>query len=386
MSSIPRLLSAWSQGAPSPLAVAVRHRVEKGLPIYDLVGGNPQHHGYEFPQERLASILENAVADARFYHPDALGWPAAREAVARYHGRGVRPEQVLLTPGTSMAYFYAFRLLANPGDEILCPVPTYPLFDDLAKLAGLRVRRYHLDEEGRLDAQDLAFQVTPATRMIVLVSPHNPTGHVLTRAELQAVGEIAQHHHLAVVLDEVFREFTHGDMAEVPRATATEVPLLLTLNGISKMLSLPGLKGGWMVAEGQEERVEAFLAAAEYLSDTLLPVNEVTQAALPQLLEAHKKIAPAFRQRLTRNVRDWAVAWSAAGVKAHLPDAGPYLCVLLKHSLPEAELESRLVGLVEREGILVHPGHFYGFRQSRLVMTCYPPVMDVGTVLKAVEK
>lgn len=372
------LLRDWGEAVPSELARAEEERRRRGEPIIDLVGANPQEEGFEFPQDLLLEIMAGAVRAARFYRPDPRGQRAAREAVARYHGEGLPPDHVILTPGTSLGYFYAFRLLAEPGDEVLVPSPTYPLFDDLARLAGLKVRRYHLHPAAgghrwEMDPREVDFQITPRTRIIAVVSPHNPTGTIASEEELRALGEIAARRRLAVVFDEVFREFIHagGGSAPVLRPASFGAPLTVTLNGLSKMLALPGIKAGWMAVQGEDVRWrERFLAAAEYLSDTFLPVSEVTQAALPRLLtdgiEAMRRGADLCRRRMA----ELTEAWRAAGRAIPAPEGGPYLTVPLPEGTTREEEEALALRLVRDHGILIHPGGLYSLPDPRLVMTC----------------
>jgi hypothetical protein len=378
------LLEAWGAPQPSGLARAIAQRRAAGAPLRDLVSANPQQEGFEFDQELLAGILRDAAEAARFYRPDPRGQSAAREAVAEYHG-GAAPESLLLTPGTSVAYWYAFRLLAADGGEVLCPSPTYPLFDDLARVAGARVRRYHLRRDGArwaMDPEELAFQVTPRTRAIVVVSPHNPTGTVASSNELAALAEVARRHGLAVIFDEVFREFLHT-APRVPRPAEFGVPLALTLNGLSKMLSLPGMKAGWMVAEGDDAVLRGrFQNAAEYLSDTLLPVSELTQAAIPRLLREGRGEAARFAALCTERMRALVEQWACIGVSAGLPDGGPYLAVPVGQSA--GKLDDSLLALVRELGIVVHPGRLYGIDQPSIVMTCIPrPPVPVREIAEA---
>lgn len=202
----------WGAAELSPLASRVQARAAQGLHVEDFITANPYDHGFRFNGELLKEILGNAGTRAARYAADALGNFYAREAIAAYHGNGVSPAQVLLTPGTSLAYFYLFRLLAQTHGEVLCPAPTYPLFDDLAKIAGLRVRRYHLDKtvddhgvtRWIIDPGELKFQITPRTCAIVLVSPHNPTGTIINDEEMASVCRIADSAGVPIIMDEVF--------------------------------------------------------------------------------------------------------------------------------------------------------------------------------------
>jgi len=365
------LANDWSSTHPSVLSEALAERRSRNLPIIDLITTNPHEHGIAFPQDKLAEILGQAATRSQVYNPDPRGQIRAREAVAEYHG-GASAKQVILTPGTSLGYYYAFRLLAKPGDEILCPSPTYPLFEDLAKLAGLHVRYYHLEPPGRgqshwqLDAEEVRFQLTSRTRAIVVVSPHNPTGSIANATELHALAQIARQHNLAIVFDEVFRAMRHGT-ADVLRPSSFGAPLTITLNGLSKMLSLPGMKAGWMVAEGDESVVENFLAAAEYISDLFLPVNEVVQAVLPELLACvpttGAQHAAIYRKRMQLHVE----GWKAAGVEVTTPEGSPYLHWALADT---ANDEAAALGALRNDGVLLHPGNLYRMPFPSLVATC----------------
>lgn len=372
MTPVAPLVHLWGEAEPSALARAREDRLQLGEPVFDFVTANPQEHGFEFPITWLRDVFARAVERARFYRPDPRGQLAARRAVARYHG-GVSSDRVVLTPGTSLAYWYCFRLLARPHGDILCPAPSYPLFEDLAQLAGLSVRYYHLqprsDGHWSLDPEELAFQLTPHTCAIVMVSPNNPTGSVASASELVAVAELAQRRGLAIIFDEVFREFLHT-VSEVPRPAAYAPPLTMTLNGVSKMLSLPGVKAAWVVVEGSDEQlVQKFLSALEYASDTFLPVNEYVQAALPELLDqpcfGHvARFAQLYRQRMHNLVQ----TWQACGVAVPVPEGGIYLPV----PLPAADTadEPLALRLLQTHGIYCHPGSWYRLPGAHLVTTC----------------
>jgi hypothetical protein len=380
------LLDAWGAPQPSELACAIAQRRAEGAPVRDLVSANPQEEGFEFPQELLADILSEAAVTSRIYSPNPRGQPAAREAVAEYHG-GVGGDSVLLTPGTSMAYWYAFRLLASEGGEILCPSPTYPLFADLARLTGAGVRRYHLRRDGArwaMDPEEVAFQVTPRTRVVVVVSPHNPTGTVASADELAALAELARRHGLAVILDEVFREFLHT-AAHVHRPAEFGMPLAITLNGLSKMLSLPGMKAGWMAVDGENAALRSrFLNAAEYLSDTFLPVSELTQAAMPRLLREGRGATAGFGALCRQRMAALVGAWRSSGVTAGMPEGGPYLVVPAGGDA--ASVSECVLRLVRERGIVVHPGDLYGIDEPSLVMTCIPrPPVSVHEIAAMVR-
>src|SRR6266516_2457596 len=264
-------------GPKNPLYVLHERLKTEGHPIVDLVRGNVNEQGIVYPPEILQEILARAGNRARVYRPDSLGqWPA-REAIAQYYGSlRVPPEQILITPGTSVSYWYCFKLLAEPGDEILCPQPSYPLFDYIARICGVQIRHYRLVESRNwaIDLEHLEDQISARTRAIILISPHNPTGMVASAQQLNELAEIAGRHALPIISDEVFNEFVYG-LDGFPRIAATESPLVFTLNGFSKMFALPGIKIGWMIVSGSDALVRKALPALELVSDTFLPVNEI---------------------------------------------------------------------------------------------------------------
>ncbi|MGC8840074.1 MAG: pyridoxal phosphate-dependent aminotransferase [Candidatus Sumerlaeaceae bacterium] len=383
------LLSAWGDPIASPLALALEQRRRRGEPVFDFIQANPQEHGFEYPPERLAQAIADACVTAHFYKPDPRGQIAAREAVAAYHG-SISPEQVVLTPGTSMAYWYTFRLLARPGGNVLCPAPTYPLFDDLARLAGLQVRSYHLEHKAtgawRLNPEEIEFQITPHTCALVLVSPHNPTGMVANIEELCEIATIAMRHRLPIVFDEVFCEFLH-DAPYVPRPSEFTAPLCVTLNGLSKMLSLPGLKAGWMVVEGSDrELTRAFVSALEYASDTFLPVSEIVQAALPALLSSQSlAICQQFAQKYRHRMSALVAQWQGQGFAVSRPEGGVYLPVPLPAAI--ASDESVALALLEELGIYCHAGSSYAMPTPHLITTCVPrppwPIQEIADFFRS---
>lgn len=367
------LIDAWSHGEPSDLVAAIAARHASGGDIIDLITANPHEHGLDFPAELLAEITARALPRIAVYHPDSAGQPPAREGVAAWYrdrGTHVDARDIVLTPGTSLAYFYAFRLLLEGGGEVLVPRPTYPLFDDIARIAGARTRSYHLKREGTrwaFDPEDAKFQITARTRAIVVVSPHNPVGHVFDESEWHALATICREQALALIVDEVFSEFSQS-VATAPRAMESRFgfPLVLTLNGISKMLSLPGLKGGWIALGGDRARVEPLRESLAYMSDTFLPVSELTQGMLPELLLAGARVTSALAQEY--RARMGALCDALQGGPWEIPDVegGVYLPLYSERFASPSVIES----IVRDVGVVAHHGSMYGVDEPALIMTC----------------
>ncbi len=343
-----------------------------GRTILDLISANLAEQGWVFPQERLQAILAEAAPRARIYRPDPLGLRSAREAIAGYYrtaGIPASAEQVLITPGTSLSYFYCFKLLANPGEEILCPRPSYPLFESIAELAGLRLRYYRLrgSRGWEIDLDHLESQISTRTRALVLISPHNPTGMVAGRQSLEELAATACRHDLPVLADEVFSEFLY-DLEALPRPAATPAPLVFTLNGFSKMVGLPGLKLGWILLSGRDARVRRSLEVMEHISDTFLPVNDLAQHMVGGILEGREAFTSGCRPWLQRCRQIAATLLSPCpGVGFALPRGGFHLT--LKVGGAEVDEEALCIDLLRESGVLVHPGYFYDMPPAHLVLT-----------------
>ncbi len=358
------------QGTTNPL-YRLRAEIEaRGEEILDLVSGNVNDHGILFPQALLEQILLEASRRCRIYHPDSFGQKPARDAIAAYYrsqGLTLPAERILLTTGTSLSYWYCFKLLANEGDEILCPSPSYPLFDYIASLCGVRMISYRLRESHgwAIDVDDLEACVSGRTRALILISPHNPTGHVATVDEVEALSEIAGRHELAIISDEVFNEFLLKEM-EFPRPASTAAPLVFTLNGFSKMFALPGIKIGWMALSGCEDRVNSAMKALELISDTFLPVNEFAQASVAAILNEGREFLHMYVSEIRKR---WLVAQSfLAGcwrIRMVDPAGGFYLTLQLEGLNEETAAEA----ILRRCHILVHPGFFYDIPPHHLVLS-----------------
>lgn len=343
-----------------------------GRPVLDLISTNLAQQGWVFPQERLQAIQAEAAQRAQIYRPDPLGLPSAREAIADYYrtaGIPASAEQVLITPGTSLSYFYCFKLLASPGEEILCPRPSYPLFESIAELAGLRLRYYRLRESRgwEIDLDHLESQVSTRTRALVVISPHNPTGMVAGVQSLQGLASVACRHDLPVLADEVFSEFLY-DLETLPRAASTAAPLVFTLNGFSKMVGLPGLKLGWILLSGRPARVRRSLEVMELISDTFLPVNDLAQHMVRGIMENREAFASACLPWLLSCRRiSGGVLSQCPGVCFRPPRGGFYLT--LKVGGAEVDEEALCIDLLREAGVLVHPGYFYDMAPAHLVLT-----------------
>ncbi len=356
-------------GETNPLYRLRDEIIRGGGEIVDLTSGNVTEQGILFPQPVLENILVEAARRSRIYKPDSFGQMSAREAISDYYRTQnvtIPPQQILLTPGTSIAYWYCFKLLADEGDEIVCPRPSYPLFDYIAALSGVKMIPYRLNERRgwAIDLEHLENSLSTKTRALVLISPHNPTGRVTTDEELDAVATLAARHDLAIIADEVFNEFLIKPGA-LPRPAGKCAPLVLTLNGFSKMFALPGIKLGWMAVSGEASRTREAMRALELISDTFLPVNETVQAAVPGIFQEGRAFLSSYSNEIRAR---WEVARRFLEQSQRLsfvpPNGGFYVSLRI-----ERDEGAVAEDILNRTHILVHPGYFYDIDPDHLVFS-----------------
>ena len=348
--------------------------------MVDLVRGNVNDHGIVFPANLLDKALADAAILARNYRPDPLGQHVAREAIASHSPSS--PQHILLTPGTSVSYWYVFKLLCESGDNVLCPTPSYPLFDYIARLADVEIIHYRLDEERgwHIDFDNLRNKITERTRAIVLISPHNPTGMVADREQVETLAAISRRRQLPIIADEVFREFIF-DGAAPGRPSETDAPLVFTLNGFSKMFALPGLKVGWMMVSGERPLVDKAMATLELMSDTFLPVNEIAQFSVPVIFENGREFQTEYRRQI-RECRDIAVSVVGEG-RGVAPRGGFNMVLGYGRDIEEEDLA---IELIDKEQVLVHPGYFYDIEGRHLVLSFVHDPESLREVLGRIKR
>jgi aspartate/methionine/tyrosine aminotransferase len=372
-------------------AQALAERRAAELPVLDLTESNPARAGFAWAPDKLAAAL--AHSENTTYHPDPRGLPQARRAVADYyraHGTAVPPEHIHLTASTSEAYGWVLKLLTNPGDTVLTPAPSYPLFQFLAAMECVSANPYPLvfsDGHWRVDAAALEAAVTPQTRAIFCVSPNNPTGSAAGDADREVLRSVARRHGLALVVDEVFLDFGADGAAMPTWAGEAEVPLFV-LSGLSKVSLLPQLKLGWMVTAGpQAWRTEA-LARLDFIADTYLSVNTPVQLAAAELIREAAPLRDALNRRVSANeqtLRTWCSA-SGHGLRLLPREAGWYSLVELPRGVQE---EAMALDLARRDGVSVHPGYFYDIpsgESPHWVLSLITPEATLAAALPALEQ
>jgi alanine-synthesizing transaminase len=344
-----------------------------GRPRFDLTASNPTRAGIVYPPE-LLGVLERAQAASLVYRPQPLGEPAAREAVARVTGASAT--DIMLTASTSEAYAFLFKLLCDPGDAVLVPAPSYPLFEHLAELEGVQARPYRLAYDGawHIDLDSVRSALTPHVRALIIVSPNNPTGQYLSQSEADALAALG----VPLIKDQVFAEFPLvTGLARDPRPH--DECLTFTLDGLSKRAGSPQLKLGWTVVSGPEPARRQALERLELIADTFLSVGTPIQQALPGLLELCPQMTTAIVARCRENLATLARAVAEAPLTLLRAEAG-WSSVL---RLPKLKSEEALVlELIGEHEVLVQPGWYYDFESEPFVVTSLltePHVFAEGT-------
>jgi alanine-synthesizing transaminase len=360
------------------LTEALDQKRSEGSPVLDLTISNPTRAGLRYDEAKILQSL--STPQSLDYDPQSKGLPSARSAVADYyraeHGLNLDLERIILTTSTSEGYSFVFRLLCNPGDELLVPKPSYPLFEFLADLQDVKLIPYPLiyDHGWQMDFHSLEKLVTERTRGVVVVHPNNPSGSFVNVEEQRLLNSFCREHSLAVIADEVFLDYSHQQTAPQTFA-ANQEALTFTLSGVSKISALPQMKVAWIVTSGPSAEVEAAQARLEVIADTYLSMNAPIQWAIPALLEERHNIQKQLLTRVLANLVDLDRQLAEQKTVQRLQVEGGWYAVL---RVPVTQTDEELaVELLRRKSVLVHPGHFYDFpSDGYLVLSLIGPEND----------
>jgi alanine-synthesizing transaminase len=340
------------------LTQALEELKASGVAILDLTVSNPIAAGLHFPADALRAALGGAGVSG--YSPDATGNRITREAIAAWHGRGVLPEDVQLTASTSEAYSWLFKLLCDPGDEVIVPSPSYPLFEWLARLEGISTRSVpaYFHERWHLDSGALEQAVHERTRAVVVVNPNNPTGHFLSRTEWQTLTELCARKGLALIVDEVFADYGI-EAPEDHLSTALEdagppCPVFV-LSGLSKIAALPQVKLGWIIARGAKAR--ELMDPLAFIADQYLSASASAQIAAPEILRLAPDLQARIRARLRSNLGSLDVALKNHPHLSRLPVEGGWTVLLRRPAVDSDEVCA--LRLLREARVMTHPGHFF---------------------------
>lgn len=335
---------------------------------FDLTVSNPTRCGLPYPRDLLASLADPAGLD---YRPEPLGPQQARRAIAdSYHpwGAKVDPSSVVITGSTSEAYSLLFKLLCDPGDAVLVPTPSYPLFDQLGRLDGVDTVPFILDsqDDWRPDLRQIA-AAPDRTRAIILVHPNNPTGSHIHPDDATAIEALCRDRGLALIIDEVFLPYTlDGGPGSQRSFAGSGTCLSFTLGGLSKMAGLPQLKLAWMVLGGPADEKSSALERLDYIADAYLSVSTPVALAAPRLMESSMVVQTAIADRCRRNLgylRQTVAELPAVTV----PQVGGGWSVTIR--LPAIiDDEELALQLLTEQGVAVQPGYFFDLPEDGTIV------------------
>jgi len=346
---------------------ALARRRQSGRELLDLTASNPTSVGLTYSKRELSQAL---LGDEIFsYEPVAKGMLSAREAVAAYYaekGTALDPEALLLTTSTSEAYSFVFRLLCDPGDAVLVPTPSYPLFDFLADLNDVKLESYELvyDHGWLIDFTSLAAALQRAQsggqrcRAVLVVHPNNPTGSFVKQQDQTELSRICQAHEMAIIADEVFLDYNLGAFSPLTFA-ANRSCLTFALSGLSKISALPQMKVAWIAVSGPRQVKADALARLEVIADTFLSMNAPVQLAVPEMLQERRHLQPQLLRRIRENLSALDDHLASNKLCVRLNVEGGWYAVLRAPALGSDE--DLAISLLESTGVLLQPGHFYNF-------------------------
>ncbi len=358
------------------LSLLLEAKKRQNVKILDLTASNPTTIGLDYPAGDILRALTQP--QSLQYEPHPRGLLATRQAVAEYYrrrGAPVEPEQIHLTASTSEAYAFLFKLLADAGQNILVPQPSYPLFDFLAGLEGIDLRPYRLvyQDEWRIDFDALADTISAQTRAIIWVNPNNPTGSFIKKNELAQLTQICAEQQLALIVDEVFSDYAFAaDPNRVGSLVNVSEVLTFAMSGLSKILGLPQMKLGWIVVNGPEKLRQPAQEYLELIADTYLSVSTPIQHAAPHWLKLAAPLQEQIQRRVLGNLLFLQTQVDAHPACRLLRAEGGWYAILQNEAfIPEEDL---ILALLEKDNVLVHPGYFFDFIvEGFLIVSLLPP-------------
>ncbi len=373
---------------PNQFTRALAHARASGRILLDLTETNPTRVGLSYPPTLISALADPGAAR---YAPEPRGMLWAREAISEHEAgtrHAVSPERLVLTASTSEAYSHLFKLLCDPGDHVLVPQPSYPLFELLTGLDAVHAAPYALEHHGvwSIDRDSLTRARTARTRAILVVSPNNPTGSMLRRDDREWLAPLAAQHGLALISDEVFAAYPLAPRPDAVSFAGEHRALTFTLGGLSKSVGLPQMKLGWIEVSGPDELVTPALERLEVIADTYLSVSTPVQLAAGWLLAEGSDVRAQIHARLMQNLNTLHELAQSHPAVSILPPEGGWSVVI---RVPAIHHEEALVlHLLENEGVIVHPGFFFDFPdEAYLVLSLLPEPavfgLGVARILRA---
>lgn len=367
-----------------PVLDRARKMEEEGHRIIKLNIGNPAPFGFDAPEEILQDVIRNM--DSASGYSDSKGLFAARKAIMHYtqqkNIRGVTVDDIIIGNGVSELIVLAMQALLNNGDQMLVPMPDYPLWTAAVTLAGGTARHYLCDEQtGWLpDLKDIENKITANTRGIVIINPNNPTGALYPDDILLGIIEIARHHGLVVFADEIYDKVLYDGNKHTSIASLADDVLFVTFNGLSKNYRTCGYRAGWMAISGERRHAKDYIEGLNMLASMRLCANVPGQLAIQTALGGYQSIddlvAPSGRLCKQRDLA-YRMLTEIPGVTCVKPKAGLYLFPRLDPKVyPIEDDQQFILELLQEEKVLLVQGSGFNWKVSDHFRVVFLPNVD----------
>lgn len=343
-----------------------------GEKIFDLTSSNPTKEGLQHePENLIAAFSKKGISE---YSPDARGLESARLAVKAYYNAKnieIDLDSIILTSGTSEAYSFLFKLLTDPGDEVLIPAPGYPLLGHLCVLENVIPVPYNLlynrVNGWEIDFNFLKKRISDRTKAVIIVNPNNPTGSFIKNTELEEIITICAENNIALISDEVFSDFTDSEDMNIVKTTAgINHCLSFVVSGLSKVAALPQVKLSWIIVQGNKTEKKSALEKLEFISDNYLSVSTLSQVAAEDFFAYSPGMQMKIMGRIKNNLKILESSLTGKPNAELLKYEGGWYAIL--KFADEIEDDNRVYDLLNRKNILVHTGYFFDCDTQGLVI------------------
>ncbi|HEO5251089.1 TPA: pyridoxal phosphate-dependent aminotransferase [Streptococcus agalactiae] len=360
-----------------------------GEKILRLNTGNPAAFGFEAPDEVIRDLITNARESEGY--SDSKGIFSARKAVMQYYqlqNIHVDMDDIYIVNGVSEGISMSMQALLDNDDEVLVPMPDYPLWTACVSLAGGNAVHYICDEEANWypDIDDIKSKITSKTKAIVLINPNNPTGAVYPREILQEIVDIARQNDLIIFSDEVYDRLVMDGMEHIPIASIAEDIFTVTLSGLSKSHRICGFRVGWMVLSGPRQHVKGYIEGLNMLANMRLCSNVLAQQVIQTSLGGQQSIdsmlLPGGRIYEQRNYIHKAIN-EIPGLSAVKPNAGLYLFPKIDTDMYRIDNDEEFVlNFLKQEKVLLTHGRGFNMNTADHFRIVYLPRVDELTELQ----
>lgn len=378
-----------------PVLQRAREMEEEGHHIIKLNIGNPAAFGFEVPEEIQQDVIRNMSKAGGYTESKGLFEP--RKAIMHYtqskHIQSVTVDDIFIGNGVSELIVMAMQGLLNNGDQILVPMPDYPLWTAAVNLAGGAARHYLCDEAtGWMpDLKDIESKITANTRGIVVINPNNPTGALYSREILEGIIEIARHHHLVIFADEIYDKVLYDGNVHTSIASLADDVLFVTFNGLSKNYRTCGYRAGWMILSGEKNHAKDYIEGLNMLASMRLCANVPGQLAIQTALGGYQSIedlvAPEGRLCKQRDVA-YALLTAIPGVTCTKPQAAMYLFPKLDPKIyPIKDDQQFILDLLLEEKVLLVQGTGFNWKTpDHFRVVFLPNVDDLTEAIKRIAR